>query len=755
VSGILRPVRPQAARLIRRSASSPSAPASARPSTTLLNAGRLLLIAPTGGGKSLSFQLPALVLARHHRRALAADRPDGRPGPGPDRPRRRGHLPRQHPARPRDQRPPLRPRPRPVPPRLRRPRAPRLARLPRDPAPPPRPADRHRRGPLHQRVGPRLPPRVPADRRARRASSRRRACSPAPPPPPRSSATRSSPASASPPTPPSSSAASPARTSPSPSARTTTAAAATAPSTSAHPRPRPRPRHRAAALASCPAPRSSTPRPARPPSRSRPASPARAGAARPTTPASTPVRERVQDQFMASGLDVVVATNAFGMGIDRADVRAVVHLAPPSSLEAYYQEVGRAGRDGADAHGLMLLAPADMPLRRRLLERGSEDSPPRARGRRAQVEPLPRAHALGRGRQLPPRRDPPLLRRRGRDPRRLRPLRRLPGHGPRHRRTPRPSASSSARPSAPSPACTAASACRPPPTCCAARVDDRLERSGLVHTPTFGALKEYDPSLAHAPAPALHRRRLGRLLRRRQAARRPHRTRPPRHEGRGPRPPPPPRPRSTRASPALESPPAPAAPAAPQPPPTRSPSTPPAWPCSSASAATACSSPAATASRPTSSPATAACATSPLLRPRTREQLLLAHGIGPAKADKYGAELLAVIAASLKKRSPGGPRRGRMTFTVYLLRCADGSLYAGIARDLAARIAAAQPRRRGQVHPRPRTRRRSCGSAAASRRGPPVSSSGRSRPWSRRDKERLVAGDERPVATARRRAVVP
>src|SRR5690606_5917202 len=58
----------------------------------------------------------------------------------------------------------------------------------------------------------------------------------------------------------------------------------------------------------------------------------------------------------------------FGMGIDRGDVRAVIHLAPPASLEAYYQEVGRAGRDGADALGLLLLAPADVPLRRRLLE---------------------------------------------------------------------------------------------------------------------------------------------------------------------------------------------------------------------------------------------------------------------------------------------------------------------------------------------------------------------------------------------------
>jgi ATP-dependent DNA helicase RecQ len=56
------------------------------------------------------------------------------------------------------------------------------------------------------------------------------------------------------------------------------------------------------------------------------------------------------------------------MGIDRPDVRAVVHLGPPGSIEAYYQEVGRAGRDGAPAWGLLLVSPGDMPRRRRLLE---------------------------------------------------------------------------------------------------------------------------------------------------------------------------------------------------------------------------------------------------------------------------------------------------------------------------------------------------------------------------------------------------
>ena len=79
-------------------------------------------------------------------------------------------------------------------------------------------------------------------------------------------------------------------------------------------------------------------------------------------------RDTVSRRFTESSIDVVVATNAFGMGIDRADVRMVAHLGPPGSIEAYYQEVGRAGRDGARAYGLMLTSARDLPLRRKLLE---------------------------------------------------------------------------------------------------------------------------------------------------------------------------------------------------------------------------------------------------------------------------------------------------------------------------------------------------------------------------------------------------
>ncbi len=88
-------------------------------------------------------------------------------------------------------------------------------------------------------------------------------------------------------------------------------------------------------------------------------------------------RTRVQRAFAEGALEVVVATNAFGMGIDRADVRAVIHLAPPGSVEAYYQEVGRAGRDGQEAFGLLLHSPGDLPLRRRLLESGGGGEAPR------------------------------------------------------------------------------------------------------------------------------------------------------------------------------------------------------------------------------------------------------------------------------------------------------------------------------------------------------------------------------------------
>ena len=71
-------------------------------------------------------------------------------------------------------------------------------------------------------------------------------------------------------------------------------------------------------------------------------------------------RSRRQDAFMSGAVDVVVATNAFGMGVDKADVRSVWHWALPSSLEAYYQEAGRAGRDGLPARAVLLASRSDL-----------------------------------------------------------------------------------------------------------------------------------------------------------------------------------------------------------------------------------------------------------------------------------------------------------------------------------------------------------------------------------------------------------
>ncbi len=70
-------------------------------------------------------------------------------------------------------------------------------------------------------------------------------------------------------------------------------------------------------------------------------------------------RDHVQTAFLAGRLQVVVATIAFGMGIDKADIRTVIHTGLPGSLEAYYQEIGRAGRDGKASRAILMHSYAD------------------------------------------------------------------------------------------------------------------------------------------------------------------------------------------------------------------------------------------------------------------------------------------------------------------------------------------------------------------------------------------------------------
>ena len=79
-------------------------------------------------------------------------------------------------------------------------------------------------------------------------------------------------------------------------------------------------------------------------------------------------REKAQNEFMQGRRDIVVATNAFGMGIDRADIRFVVHFDVPGSVEAYYQEAGRAGRDGEAATCELLFNHADTRVQEFFIE---------------------------------------------------------------------------------------------------------------------------------------------------------------------------------------------------------------------------------------------------------------------------------------------------------------------------------------------------------------------------------------------------
>ena len=270
-------------------------------------------------------------------------------------------------------------------------------------------------------MGARLPAGVPGDRRARWPSCPPRACSPAPPPPRRSCATRSWRASACPRT----------RRSTSTASRVPTCACAPTEVEDARERyaqvdararrgARPARRRRVASP-------SSTRRRAGGRRTKRSGSPDAGGRRRSTTRAWARRRgSRRSAGSSTASVEVMVATNAFGMGIDRADVRAVVHLAPPGIDRGLLPGGGpRRTRRRAAPGGSCSSRPATCRARRRLLE---SDGASRSRAR-PQVGALPRAAAMGGRRELPPRRDPALLRRRGGDARRMRPVRRLRGAG--------------------------------------------------------------------------------------------------------------------------------------------------------------------------------------------------------------------------------------------------------------------------------------------------------------------------------------
>jgi ATP-dependent DNA helicase RecQ len=84
-------------------------------------------------------------------------------------------------------------------------------------------------------------------------------------------------------------------------------------------------------------------------------------------------RQMNQDAFLYDEIPLMVATNAFGMGINKSNVRFVLHYGIPSTIEAYYQEAGRAGRDGLDSDAILLYAPNDLRLRNFFIENSESD----------------------------------------------------------------------------------------------------------------------------------------------------------------------------------------------------------------------------------------------------------------------------------------------------------------------------------------------------------------------------------------------
>ncbi len=85
-------------------------------------------------------------------------------------------------------------------------------------------------------------------------------------------------------------------------------------------------------------------------------------------------RQKNQDLFLCGKVDLILATPAFGLGIDKPDIRSVIHFEIPGSIEAYYQEIGRAGRDGQDAHCILFFDSDDIAIQRDFIKWTNPDA---------------------------------------------------------------------------------------------------------------------------------------------------------------------------------------------------------------------------------------------------------------------------------------------------------------------------------------------------------------------------------------------